>query len=413
MAKHVVIIGAGVIGLSTAYALIKAGQTVTLIESETDVGMHTSFANGGQLSYRYVSPLADAGVPLQGLRWMGKNDSPLNLKITPSVHQWSWLAQFTLACNRKTNRINGDHLLRLSLLSQNMMNLWRQKGDLGDFAWEKSGKLIIHRDSKSFLKASETADKQFQKTLTPAEIIELEPSLKHIQSQLVGAIYAPDDESADCYLFCKNLLQYLQTQPQFNLCLQQSVQYFIKQDNRITGVATHQGIIQADDFIVCAGNGSRELLKSLKINVPILGLKGYSLSVKYPQTENTVPKINVTDYGNKIVYAKLNDQLRIAAMVDIGYDTAGLRENRIKALKKIIKKTFPELPQVDSAESWFGLRPSTPKGPPILGKTAYHNLWLNIGHGSLGFTLAAGSAEILTKLITEQKPPISLTGFTR
>lgn len=340
MAKHVVIIGAGVIGLSTAYALIKAGQTVTLIESETDVGMHTSFANGGQLSYRYVSPLADAGVPLQGLRWMGKNDSPLNLKITPSVHQWSWLAQFTLACNRKTNRINGDHLLRLSLLSQNMMNLWRQKGDLGDFAWEKSGKLIIHRDSKSFLKASETADKQFQKTLTPAEIIELEPSLKHIQSQLVGAIYAPDDESADCYLFCKNLLQYLQTQPQFNLCLQQSVQYFIKQDNRITGVATHQGIIQADDFIVCAGNGSRELLKSLKINVPILGLKGYSLSVKYPQTENTVPKINVTDYGNKIVYAKLNDQLRIAAMVDIGYDTAGLRENRIKALKKIIKKPF-------------------------------------------------------------------------
>lgn len=413
MAKHVVIIGAGVIGLSTAYALIKAGQTVTLIESETDVGMHTSFANGGQLSYRYVSPLADAGVPLQGLRWMGKNDSPLNLKITPSVHQWSWLAQFTLACNRKTNRINGDHLLRLSLLSQNMMNLWRQKGDLGDFAWEKSGKLIIHRDSKSFLKASETADKQFQKTLTPAEIIELEPSLKHIQSQLVGAIYAPDDESADCYLFCKNLLQYLQTQPQFNLCLQQSVQYFIKQDNRITGVATHQGIIQADDFIVCAGNGSRELLKSLKINVPILGLKGYSLSVKYPQTENTVPKINVTDYGNKIVYAKLNDQLRIAAMVDIGYDTAGLRENRIKALKKIIKKTFPELPQVDSAESWFGLRPSTPKGSPILGKTAYHNLWLNIGHGSLGFTLAAGSAEILTKLITEQKSPISLTGFTR
>lgn len=111
----------------------------------------------------------------------------------------------------------------------------------------------------------------------------------------------------------------------------------------------------------------------------------------------------MTDYGNKIVYAKLNEQLRIAAMVDIGYDKHGLRENRIQALKKIIKHTFPELPKIDDAESWCGLRPSTPKGPPILGKTTYKNLWLNVGHGSLGFTLAAGSAEILTQLITEQK----------
>lgn len=413
MTKHVVVIGAGVIGLSTAYALIKAGQTVTLVESATDVGMQTSFANGGQLSYRYVSPLADAGVPLQGLRWMGKNDSPLNLKITPSLQQWSWLAQFTLACNRNTNKINGAHLLRLSLLSQDIMNTWRNSGDIADFAWEKSGKLIIHRDNKSFNKACETIDNKFQQTLTVTEIIELEPSLKNIQSQLVGAIYAPNDESADCYLFCKNLLQYLHTQPQFTLCLQHSVQAFIKQDDCITGIATHQGPIQADDFIVCAGNGSRELLQSLNINTPILGLKGYSLSVEYPQTEHVVPKINVTDYGNKIVYAKLNDQLRIAAMVDIGYDNQGLRKNRIQALKKIIKNTFPELPKIDDAESWCGLRPSTPKGPPILGKTGYKNLWLNIGHGSLGFTLAAGSAEILTQLITKQTSPISLTGLTR
>lgn len=134
----------------------------------------------------------------------------------------------------------------------------------------KSGKLIIHRDNKSFHKASETVDKQFQKILTPAKIIELEPSLKNIQSQLVGAIYAPDDESADCYLFCKNLLQYLLMQPQFKLCLQHSVESFITQDNSITGIATHQEP-SADDFIVCAGNGSRELLKPLNINVPILG----------------------------------------------------------------------------------------------------------------------------------------------
>lgn len=139
MTKHVVVIGAGVIGLSTAYALIKAGQTVTLIESDSDVGMETSFANGGQLSYRYVSPLADAGVPLQGLRWMGKNDSPLNLRIDFTLQQLSWMTQFTLACNRTTNKINGAHLLRLSLLSQNVMNTWRTNGDIADFAWENQG----------------------------------------------------------------------------------------------------------------------------------------------------------------------------------------------------------------------------------------------------------------------------------
>lgn len=413
MTKHVVVIGAGVIGLSTAYALIKAGQTVTLIESDSDVGMETSFANGGQLSYRYVSPLADAGVPLQGLRWMGKNDSPLNLRIDFTLQQLSWMTQFTLACNRTTNKINGAHLLRLSLLSQNVMNTWRTNGDIADFAWEKSGKLIIHREQSSFKKASETVDKEFQKVLNADEIVELEPALKNIQSQLVGAIYAPDDETADCYLFCKNILAYLSTQPQFTLCLEHSVKSFIKFGNAITGVETNQGTIQADDVVICAGNGSRELLKPLGINVPILGLKGYSLSVEYPQMAHIVPKLSVTDYGNKIVYAKLNDQLRIAAMVDIGYDKFGLRENRISALKSIIKKTFPNLPKIDEAETWCGLRPSTPKGPPMLGKTTHNNLWLNVGHGSLGFTLAAGSAEILTQLITQQRSPISLEGLTR
>lgn len=413
MKKHVVVIGAGVIGLSTAYALIKAGHAVTLLESESDVGMQTSFANGGQLSYRYVSPLADAGVPLQGLSWMGKDDSPLNLKIQFSLQQWAWLTQFTLACNRKTNKINGAHQLRLSLLSQEIMNIWRNNGDIGDFAWEKSGKLIIHRDQKSFNKACETIDSQFQKVLNPTEITALEPSLKNIQSQLVGAIYAPDDESADCYLFCKNLLQYLSTQADFTLCLQHSVVSFIKDDKRITGVITPQGTISADDVIVCAGNGSRKLLKTLGIHVPMLGLKGYSLSIPYPEKEHVVPKINVTDYGNKIVYAKLNQQLRIAAMVDIGYDKLGLRDNRISALKNIIKNTFPDVTNIEDVETWCGLRPSTPKGPPILGKTGYNNLWLNIGHGSLGFTLAAGSAQILSQLVSGETSPISLTGLTR
>ncbi len=412
MSKHVVVIGAGVIGLSTAYALIKAGQQVTLLESATAVAMQTSYANGGQLSYRYVSPLADVGVPLQGLAWMGKSDSPLNLKLHACKQQLSWLAAFTLACNRKANKINGDNILRLSLLSQKTMSTWRNSGDIGSFAWQKTGKMIVYRDAKSFQKASASIDTQFQQILNPQEISALEPSLSHIEAQLKGAVYAPEDETADCYLFCCQLQKYLAQQPGFRLLNNHEVKGFKKHHDRIASVITGQGEIACDEVVISAGNGSRKILHMLHMDAPILGLKGYSLSLPFPQEANIVPSISVTDYGHKTVYAKLNDTLRIAAMVDIGYDQEGLRDCRIQALKKTVAQTFPKLTSVDDAMAWSGLRPSTPKGPPILGRSAIGNVWLNIGHGSLGFTLAAGSASVIAALICQKASPISLTGLT-
>ena len=164
MKKHVVVIGGGVIGLSTAYALIQSGHKVTLVEANDKVGCQTSYANGGQLSYRYVAPLADAGVPIQALQWLGKAHSPLNFKLNISPFQWSWLLQFLLACNRKDNVVNGNHILRLSLYSQSIMKTWRNQ--LDDFCWVKSGKMVIHRDEKTFKKASSGIDPTVQKALT-------------------------------------------------------------------------------------------------------------------------------------------------------------------------------------------------------------------------------------------------------
>ncbi len=413
MAKYITVVGGGIIGLSTALSAILKGAKVTLIDAEDGVGQGASFANGGQLSYRYVSPLADKGVLWQGLKWMGKSDSPLNLRIEPSLFQWRWLYRFIKACNIKQNEAGGRNTLRLALYSQKILSQWRKLDLLADFGWQRSGKLIIHRNRSDFNKAVRKIDPAFQEVLTPLEISALEPSLKGIENELVGGIYAPKDETADAYRFCQVVLQYLQTHSNFTLKANCKVENITIENEKVTELETNQGTVNVDHLVIAAGNGARELLKPIGIDLPIYPLKGYSLTLPLTEiTEAATPSISVTDYAHKIVYAKLGTVLRIAAMVDIGYEKVGIRPNRINSLLKIVRKTFPHLQNLEHAEKWSGLRPSTPEGPPILGRTKYKNLWLNVGHGSLGFTLAAGSAEVLTSLITDHRSEINLEGLT-
>lgn len=411
MNKRITIIGGGVIGLSLAYALMKKGAKITLIDQKDGVGLGASYANGAQLSYRYVSPLADKGVPLQGLKWLGKSDSPLSLRLQFSLAQWQWLLKFTLACNQKTNRINGEHILRLSLLSQSVLEDWRLHDNLDDFCWQQSGKMIIHRHEQDFKNAAAKIDPHFQQVLTPSEVCQKEPSLQHIASQLKGAIYAPKDETADAYLYCVALLNKLKAYDGFTLMTNTKVSKLHAKNNQITHISTNHGDLAIDQLVVATGNGTTELLNPSNIKLPIYPLQGYSLTIPFPKDSGIAPNASVTDYGHKTVYAKLGNRLRVAAMVDIGYDGT-LRKNRINALKEIVSATFPQLQGLNDAETWVGQRPSTPEGPPILGKTDYQNLWLNVGHGSLGFTLAAGSAAVLASLLTTHESPVDLTGLS-
>ncbi|ENZ7808248.1 D-amino acid dehydrogenase [Klebsiella pneumoniae] len=412
MNKRIVIIGGGVVGLATAWELIKRGHQVQLLERNAEPGSATSFANGGQLSYRYVAPLADSGVPLQGMKWMGKADSPLNMRLRMSLQQWRWLLQFLRACNNQTNKMNGDHILRLSLLSRQVMQAWRDEDNLADFHWRRSGKLIIHRREYDFNKAAKGFDPQYQQALNAEACLQLEPALKHISPSLQGGIYSPGDETADCHQFCLALLDKLNASSDFSLLTQCEVRRLNKRGGRISSLETSQGTLTGDEYVVAAGNGSSSLLGHLGVRVPLCALKGYSLTLPYPEKAGIAPDISVTDYGHKIVYARLGQQLRIAAMVDIGYDGDELRECRIQALKNIVARSFPELEGLDEAEVWTGMRPSTPAGPPMLGRAGYPNLWMNLGQGSLGFTLAAGSAVVLGALIDNQMPDISLEGLT-
>ena len=407
------IIGGGVVGLTSAYALLAKGHQVDLFEQEHDVGQATSFANGGQLSYHYVAPLADTGVPQQAIAWLFKTDAPLRFRPQLSLHQWHWCWRFLLACRHSVNQRNAAHLLRLALHSQAVLHHWQKKDGLTDFSWRANGKLVIYRNGAHLRHAaSRLPANSSQKVLDAQACLATEPSLQHLASQLQGGIFSPGDEVGDCQLFCQQLLQQTRQHPHFTLHTGKKVRQLRVEQGQVRALvlAQEQEEVSVDHLVVAAGMGSLGLLHSVGIKVPLYPLKGYSLSL--PVTDlGTVPETNVTDYERKIVYTRLDQQLRVAAMVDIGSDNTQLDAGRIASLRQQAQASFPAAGNFQQAKAWAGLRPATPEGTPIIGASSINNLWLNIGHGSLGFTLACGSAQVLANLINNEASPIVLTGL--
>ncbi len=410
---RVAVVGGGVIGLATAYSLLRQGHSVELIERRDDVGLETSFANGGQLSYRYVSPLADAGVPLQALGWMLRGQTaPLRFSPRASLRQWRWCLRFLAACRRSVNRRNAAHLLRLALHSQQVLRSWREEDRLDGFAWRANGKLVIYRDRASLAKGAAALDERSgQRLLDAAQCVEIEPALAPLSAALQGGIYSPGDEVADCQRFCHQLLQRLRSSPAFRLHTGQAVEALPSNGRRVRAVRIGREEITVDHVVIAAGTSSVGLLRPLGIDLPIYPLKGYSLTLPLDE-RSQVPQTNVTDYDNKVVYARLDDQLRVAAMVDIGGWDSALDHKRIATLQRLAGATFPDAGDYRHARQWAGLRPATPEGTPLIGRSGIDNLWLNVGHGSLGFTLACGSADLLASEIGGSPPAVSLQGLS-
>ncbi|MGE8065338.1 D-amino acid dehydrogenase [Pseudomonas sp. NPDC089569] len=399
MAQRVCIIGGGVIGLATAYALVRDGFDVTLVEARDSLGSETSFANGGQLSYRYVAPLADAGVPWQAIGWMLRGDSPLKLRPRLEPAQWRWMISFLGACRRSVNRRNTAHLLRLALLSQDTLKTWREEDGLSGFHWRRNGKLVTFRQRSRFDHARHSlADPALQQVLSPADCAQLEPALA--DSPFVGAIYTPDEEVGDCHAFCRRLAARLEASGRCEFRLGQGVTGIRNSRGAVSAIELGSEVLPVEQLVIAAGYRSAQLaLPGLQL--PLYPLKGYSLTVPI-DAGHRAPDVSITDYDRKIVYARIGEQLRVAAMVDIvGFDPA-VDPRRLALIKRQARETFPEAGAYDEAIEWAGMRPATPSGVPLLGATAYRNLWLNLGHGALGFTLACGSARLLSELIGQR-----------
>ena len=410
--QHIIVIGGGVIGLSSCWWLLEAGHNVTLLEREAALGSATSFRNGGQLSYRYVAPLADQGVPLKALAWLFQADGPLRFRPEADARQWRWLASFLINCRAGVNRKTSARLLALGELSRRALADLAITLPLDEFAWRDAGKMVVYRSHKTFKAARARLDAHATgDVLSATECVAREPALMDAQPLLAGGIFNPGEAVADCHAFCQALAARLAAHPRFRGVLHGVARRIVVDGGKVTALDTSAGMLTADAYVLAAGIQSRDLAASAGIDLPLYPLKGYSLSAPI-RPGDCAPQISVTDVEHKVLYARIGDALRVAAMVDLVGEDLTLEPQRIASLERQARATMPRGADYAHMVAWTGLRPATADGAPIIGATNYPNLWLNVGHGPLGFTFACGSASLLADCVSGKAPPFAMDGLT-
>ena len=409
--QEVIVIGGGVVGLTSAWWLLEAGYRVRLVERAAGVGTAASYRNGGQLSYRYVAPLADAGVPLKALTWLLQKDGPLRFRPEADLRQWRWLRSFVAHCSGNVNRATSARLLQLGQLSRQCMAQLALEVPLSAFAWRDPGKLVVYRTPATFVAARARMERDSgAQALYAAQCVQQEPALRATESEIAGGIFTPGEAVADCHAFCQALATRLREHPRFDGFVSHEVRSFVCEGGKIIALETDESRIRADAYVLAAGIQSRTLAATASIRLPLYPLKGYSLHAPIG-TQHLPPQVSVTDFERKVLFARIGDSLRVAAMVDMVGEDASLDAGRIASLTRLARVTLPNAADYAASVPWAGLRPATPDGAPIIGATRYPNLWLNVGHGPLGFTFACGSARVLAGAMRAEAPPFAMEGL--
>jgi D-amino-acid dehydrogenase len=396
---HVCVIGAGIIGATTAYALSKDGWTVTVIDSEPAAGMGASYANGAQLSYSYVEPLASPNTLSKIPLWLLSSNSPIRWQPQLSQRHFKWLMQFIAHCNSKKVQSTTKHLLDLSSLTKNALHGWLH--DLGiaecDVLLEKTGKLVIYRNQHELVAVRRQMELQTslgcqQKLLSREQCLKQEPSLTSIEQDIAFGVHTASDEAVDCRKLCQFILKHSGVQQIYDA---QLIQFNI-QGKWIVSAVTSKGEIIADQFVVAAGNETNAVLQQLNHELLIEPIKGYSVSFPIVNRERA-PNGSITDQSRKVVYARLGDTLRVAGFAEICGNNLTIDQSRIASLIADTERVFPGAVDPKDFTSWAGLRPCSPSGTPYIQQIGRENAWVNAGHGSLGLTLSVGSAMLLAK----------------
>lgn len=412
----IAVLGAGIAGQTTAFLLASRGHEVTLVDRREATACECSFANGGQLSYSHAQPWATPQLLQKIPGWLLQPHSPLLFRTAPTRQLVTWLGRFVANCRQKKMHQTTASLLGLALYSREQMHQLIATLPL-DFSYAKRGTLHFFSSEKSLEHHARHA--QFleklgcpSQRLDRAASIAKEPALAHSDAPLAGGVFYPLDESGDVRAFARGLAEHAkQSGNPIDYHYNTAITSFRHENGTIKAIQTDQGEIEADRFIIALGASSYALLKHLHLPAPLYPMKGYSLSIALENAKDA-PSICLTDEAHKLVYTRLNQHLRVAGTAEFaGYD-ASIRKERIASLKRMILTYFPHLePQLQQAEAWAGLRPATPDGAPLIGRTPYRNLFLNTGHGTLGWTLAAGSATIVADLVEGKDSQIDLDGL--
>ncbi|NOI29978.1 D-amino acid dehydrogenase [Vibrio coralliilyticus] len=398
----VVILGSGVVGLTSAWYLSQAGCQVTVIDRQPRAAEETSFANAGQISYGYSSPWAAPGVPLKAMKWLLEEHAPLKIKPSLNPELLHWASQMLKNCQLDRYRINKARMLAIANRSRECLAQLNQQYDL-NYQGRTQGTLQIFRNHKQLeavekdIALLEESGTRYQ-LLDAKECLLQEPGLANIQGTLTGGLYLPDDETGDCYLFCQQL-QAMAENAGVEFLFNTEIQRLNVQGNQVTSVATSQGEIEADKFVVAMGSYSKKLLEQIGIDIPLYPVKGYSLTLPVIN-HDFAPQSTIMDETYKVAVTRFENRIRVAGTAELaGFDPA-LPDKRLATLNHVVANLFPQGTDLTQAEYWTGFRPMTPDGTPIIGETKIENLFTNTGHGTLGWTMACGSADILTEVIT-------------
>jgi D-amino-acid dehydrogenase len=409
----VLILGSGLLGVTTAYELGKRGFEVTVLDRNNESARETSYANGGQLSYSHAEPWASPTVIPKLPKWLGREDAPLQFKLRLDWQMIHWGLRFLRNCTVARANLHCIHMLRLGLYSrQKMEEIRRESGVSFDF--DNRGVLHIYSTEADFEQAKRQLEFQAkfgcrQKILGKNDVYTLEPALAHSPRSIVGGIHAFEDETGDPYKFCNALAKVAAERHGVQFMYGVNIHKIGLANKLVTAVSTDRGEMKADAYVMAMGSYSAPILRDIDIDVPIYPMKGYSITI---DANEGCPNTSLTDGTHKIVYSRLGNRLRVAGTAEFaGYDQS-LNEKRITPIIKAAQELFPQANWNQEITQWACLRPSTPDGPPIIGITPYRNLFLNTGHGTLGWTQAAGSAAIVADAIEGKPPGIILQGLT-
>jgi D-amino-acid dehydrogenase len=398
---QVCVMGAGIIGLTTAYRLSDAGYDVTVLDRALP-GAGASGGNGAQLSYSYVQPLADPAIWGQLPKLLFSKSSPLKLSPKLDPQQWRWGLAFLAACNADTSRSTTQALLALAARSRLGFDAMMQREAL-DCDFSATGKLVLYSAEASFQAATRQLALQQslgvqQRAVDAAECVAIEPALRHYQPQIAGAIYTPSECAADCLKTCIGLEAVLRARG-VRFLLDTTIEGFVRRGDKLAALRTTRGEVSADQFVMALGAFSPQLAAQLGVRLPVYPLKGYSITVPTDLAAADAPRVNVTDSARKVVFARIGGRLRVAGMAElVGYDDT-IPDGRIASLVDSTRALFPACSSFTELNPWTGMRPATPTGLPVVGRLprAPKNLVFNTGHGALGFTLAFGTAEAVAE----------------